>query len=227
MNRKEIRSMILSLVIGDGNLYNVKNNGRLYGMLTIDHGVKQADYQAWKAQLLSELLNRNVKARSGHKGKSVQIQVVWKRMRAWKKFIYRHGKKDLTKILPFITNPKFAIMVWLMDDGYVEPSFSKLKDGTKKNYGARFRIFTLDQNLEQHEKLVKWFEDNFEITPKIKIQRDKRKNKEYYFLKFTQADSLKIWKDIRDFVLTFKSMQYKFRFIEQIYQKKMSQRETQ
>jgi hypothetical protein len=222
MDRKEKRSMILSLVLGDGNLYNIKNNGKLYGLLTIDHGVKQADYQAWKAQLLSSLLNKKVRVRPGHKGKSVQVQVCWKRMRAWKRFIYKDKKKDLTRILPFITNPTFAVSVWLMDDGYVEPSFSKLKNGTKKNYGARFRIFTLDQNLEQHEKIVTWFEDSLGVTPKIKIMKDNRKNKQYYFLKFTQEDSLKIWKDIREFVLQFKSMQYKFRYIEQIYQKKMS-----
>jgi hypothetical protein len=218
--------MILSLVIGDGNLHNIKNNGRLYGLLTIDHGLKQSDYQSWKAKLLSKLLNRKVKMRSGHKGKSVQVQVCWKRMRAWKRFIYKDNKKDVTRILPFIVNPIFTVAVWLMDDGYVESSFSKLKDGSKKNYGARFRIFTLDQNLSQHEYMIKWFQTNLDVTPIIKIQKDNRRNKQYYFLKFTQADSLKLWEKIREFVLQFKSMKYKFRFIEQIYQKKMSQRET-
>lgn len=218
--------MILSLVIGDGNLYSIKNNGRLYGKLTIDHGVKQADYQAWKAQLLSNILGKKVNVTTGHKGKSVQIQLTWKRMRAWKKYIYRNNQKDVTRILPFITNPIFTVAIWLMDDGYVEPSFSKLKSGEKKNYGARFRIFTMDQNLKQNNKIINWFQEKLEVTPKIKFQKDKRRNKDYPFLKFTQADSLKIWHEIREFALQFKSMQYKFRHIEQIYQSKMLQRKA-
>lgn len=223
MTRKELRSLLLCFAIGDGCLHNVKNNGRLYGYLTIDHGIGQADYQSWKAQMLSKLLDRNVKCRSGHKGKSVQVSVGFKRMRAWRKFIYKDNKKDLTRLLPFIQHPEFAIMVWLMDDGYVEPSISTLKDGSKVNYGARFRIFTEDQTIEQNEVIIEWFKENLNVEPKIKLRKDKRRNKSYPFLKFTQEDSLKIWEIIREKVLSIKSMQYKFRYIEEIYQRKRKQ----
>lgn len=216
--------MVLSLVIGDGCLHYIKNNGRVYGGLTIDHGLKQADYQKWKAELLSDILDRKVKVRTAHKGKSVQLSVCMKRFKAWRKFCYPNGKKDVTKILKFINNPTFALAVWLMDDGYCEPSYSKLKDGTKKNYGARFRIFSCETPIELQHKLVEWFQKEFDISPSVKLQKNNKANKEYPFLKFNQEQSLTIWKEIRDFVLQFKSMQYKFRHIEQIYQKRMAQR---
>lgn len=221
MLRKDLRSMILSLVLGDGCLHYIKYTNGMSGALTIDHGVKQADYQAWKAKLLSEILDRKVRVRNGHNGKSVQVSVCMKRFRSWRKFCYPNNKKDILKILKFINNPEFAIAVWLMDDGYVESSFSKLADGTKKNYGARFRIFTCETPIDRQQEIIDWFTENLDVTPKMKIQKNNKKKTEYPFLKFTQADSLKIWGQIREFVLQFKSMQYKFRYIEQIYQQRI------
>lgn len=220
MLNRDKRSFVLSLVLGDGCLHYIKNHGKLYGGLTIDHGLDQADYQSWKAKLLSDIFKRDVKMRNGHKGKSVQVSVCQKRLRAWRKFCYPNNRKSIPKILKFITNTYFAIAIWLMDDGYVEPSFSKLKNGDKKNYGARFRIFTNSQTLEEVEEIKKWF-NSFGLEPKIKLHTDN--NKQVPIIKFTQKDSLIIWSKIRGFVLTFKSMQYKFRYIEDIYKLKLSQ----
>jgi hypothetical protein len=220
MQNKDKRSIVLSMLLGDGNLHV---NSRGYGLFGIDHGIKQADYQAWKASLLSKALDRDVKCRVGHKGESVQISVCMKRFRSWYKFTYPNGKKDIAKILPFILHPELALAIWLMDDGYVEPSFSKLADGSKKNYGARFRIFTCDQSPETHEYIAKWFVDNFNTTIKIKYTTRKKDGKTYPFIKFSQEDSLKMWKIIREHVLQFKSMQYKFRYIEQLYQSRCLQ----
>lgn len=218
MLRKDKRSLLLCLVLGDGCLFV----SRGYGGLTIDHGITQADYQKWKAQLISSILNRDVKVRTGHNGKSVQISASWKRFKAWKKFCYPLNKKSIPKILKFIKHPELALSVLLMDDGYVEPSMSKLKDGTSKNYGARFRIFLCDQTLEELEQFNNWLKTNFNISSKVHYQ--KTRGKSYPFLKINQADSLVIWKQIREFVLQFKSMQYKFRHIENLYQYKLAQR---
>lgn len=222
MLRKDLRSMVLSLVVGDGCLHYIKNNGRLYGAMTIDHGLAQSDYQKWKAELLSHILQRNVKVRTAHKGKSVQISVCMKRFKAWRKFCYPNGKKDVSKILRFINNPQFMVAVWLMDDGYCEPSFSKLADGTKKLYGCRFRIFSCETPIEEHHKLVDWFYDNLKVEAKVKIQRTR--GKEYPFIKFGQTDSLKLWEEVREFILQFKSMRHKFRHMEQTYQYRIKQR---
>lgn len=220
MTRKHKRSLLLSMVLGDGCLHTL----RQYGAFTIDHGLQQTDYITWKAQLVSQMFGKVVNVRQGHRGKSVQFQARDNRFKAWRKFCYPNGKKSLTKILPFIKHPEFAAMIWLMDDGYVEPSISKLKDGSKVNYGARFRIFTESQPIEDHEFFIKWFQDNLGVTPKIHMYRCSKRNESFPFLKLNQADSLKLWERIREKVLQFKSMQYKFRYIEEIYQKRILQR---
>lgn len=225
MLNKDKRSLILSMVLGDGCLHYLhKNNKGTYGSLTIDHGIQQADYVAWKANIISNIIGRDIKVRPGHNGKSVQISVSWNRLKAWRKFCYPNGKKDLTKILPFINHPEFAVAIWLMDDGYVEPSISKLATGEKKNYGARFRIFTESQPIADQQYFVNWFITHLNVTPMIKTYNCKKTKSKKPFLKFTQEDSLKIWSIIREQVLSLKSMQYKFRYIEQIYQSKILQR---
>lgn len=220
MLNKDKRSLCLSLILGDGNLHTRPDG---YTLLTIDHGLAQADYQAWKAKLLSDVFDRNVRVRTGHKGKSIQLAICNNVFRAWRKFTYPSNKKDIAKILPFIRHPELAVAIWLMDDGYVEPSFSKLKDGSRVNYGARFRIFTCDQKPETQEKIISWFKETFDVTVVVRFQRNNNKNTIYPFLKINQEGSLKIWSKIREFVLQFKSMQYKFRHVEAIYQSKMAQ----
>lgn len=217
MINKDKRSLLLSLVLGDGCLHYIKNNGKIYGGITIDHGIEQADYQSWKAKLLSDIFNKEVKVRTGHKGKSVQVSVCLKRLRAWRKFTYPNNKKSIPHLLKFIRHPEFALSVWLMDDGYIDPSIEN-----KKLYSAALRIFSCDQTEQQLSDIQKWLKDNFEVDSKIRYQ--KTKGKSYPFIKINSSDSLKIWEKIRDFVLQFKSMQYKFRHLEHIYQFRISQR---
>lgn len=217
MLNKDKRSLLLSLVLGDGCLHYIKNNGKLYGGITIDHGIDQADYQSWKAKLLSDIFNKEVKVRTGHKGKSVQVSVSLKRLRAWRKFTYPNNKKSIPKILKFIRHPEFALSVWMMDDGYVEPSMT---NGICK--GAGFRIFTCDQSPQELEIIMNWLKDNFGVESKVRYT--KKGNTNYPFIKINQAGSLLIWEKIRDFILQFKSMKHKFRHIENIYQLKLLQR---
>lgn len=221
MLNKDKRSLIFSLLLGDGCLHTLKNK---YTAITIDHGLAQADYQSWKAKLLTDVFGREVKVRTGHKGKSLQISICDNRMRAWRKFTHTDNKKDLSKIIKYIRHPEMALAIWLMDDGYVEPSFSKLATGEKKNYGARFRIFTCDQTEGVQLELIQWFKKIFNIEPTVKYSFKRSANKHYPFLKINQKDSLIIWEKIREFILQFKSMQYKFRHIEQIYQSRVVQR---
>lgn len=219
MLNKDKRSIILSMVLGDGCLHKTSQDG--YAALTIDHGIAQADYVAWKASLVSKIVGRNINLRQGHKGKSIQFSVCWKRIRSWHKFCYPGGKKQIKRILPFIRHPELAIAIWLMDDGYVEPTLFKNENGDKVFGGARFRIFTNSEPIEDHEYFINWFKRHLNAAPAIKIHKGKTKH--YPLLKFTQADSLKIWAKIREHVLQFKSMQYKFRYIEQLYQSKILQ----
>lgn len=218
MERKDVRSLLLSLILGDGCLHEIFSSGKLYGGLTIAHANKQKDLLEWKAKLISDLTLRKVKIRKGKDDTQKQLSVCWKRLRAWHKFCYPNRHKSISRILRFIRHPEFALAVWLMDDGYVESSISKLATGEKKNYGARFRIFTCDQSPEEHSQIGKWFEDTFQVQIKVKQAWNSKRGKYYPFIKINQEDSLKLWQKIREFVLQFDSMKYKFRYIEQIFQ---------
>jgi hypothetical protein len=215
--------MILSLTLGDGCLHYIRNNGKTYGGLTIEHGIAQRDYQEWKAKLLSNLTGRNVKARISKHGKAIQLSVCMKRFRAWRKWLYPNGKKDVARILKYIENPWFAVAVWLMDDGYCSPSISKLATGEKKLYGARFRIFSMETPVNEQPLLIKWLEDNLGVTATVGFQkRSYRDDEGHPFLKFGIKDTLIIWEKIRDFVLTIPSMRHKFRHVEITYQERKS-----
>ena len=223
MTNKEKRSKVFSMLLGDGCIGVYKTDGYKTGRLVIDHGLSQSDLQKWKAQQLSEIFNQPVKTGYGHKGKSMQLCVRNKKFKAWRKFTYPNGRKSLPLVLKYITDPIFAMAVWLMDDGYCEPSFSKLADGSKKNYGARFRIFTATQTDEEMLQIKEWIDREFNVNCSIKKHYDSRQKKYYPLIKLGAPDTLKVWKLIRDLVLQFESMKYKFRYVEQIYQFKITQ----
>lgn len=219
MLNKDKRSMLLAFVLGDGCLHYFHRGNKTYGGLTIDHGLEQADYMAWKAQMIGELTDRTVKVRTGHKGKSIQLNVCKKQLRAWRKFIYKDNKKSIRRILPFIRHPEFALAVWLMDDGYVESSITN-----NKNYSASLRIFSCDEDSEGLKAIQDWLLASFGISSKIRYQTTRGAT--YPFVKINCKESLLIWGKIREFVLQFKSMRYKFRYLEQIFQSRLAQPQT-
>lgn len=237
MLRKDIRSLTLALILGDGCLYYVKRKVRrwmtgsnqstrtenpecgkeiLYGYIAIDHCTKQRDYQEWKAQLLSEMFRKDVRLRSGHNGRSIQISLSDKRLRSWRKFTYPNGEKDLRKILPFIRHKVLATAIWYCDDGYAE------RNGNGRLCGLR--LFTCDQSLETQKVIKQWFYDEYGIKQVVKYQKSKQQEKSYPYLKLNKEHSLMLWKQIREFVLMFNSMKIKFKIIEDCYQKDCLQR---
>lgn len=225
MERKDVRSIVLSMVLGDGCLgVYTDNYGKKYGRLTMHHGHAQRDYLEWKASLLSLCFNKKVSVREHKKGPQAAISV--RRFKAWKKFCYPNNRKNINKIFPFIRHPELALAIWLMDDGYVEPSIDKERN---KLYSVSLRLFTCSVPVVEQEEIILWFEKTFGVTPKIKFQKRGRKNyvpqgDDFPFLKFTTNDSLKLWGTIRSKVLELPSMRHKFRYIEAIYQVRVIQR---
>lgn len=224
MKNKDKRNIVFSMLLGDGSIGVYATDNFKTGRMTIDHGISQSDYQQWKASMLEVVFNCKVKTRQGHNGKSIQLMVRNKKIRVWHKFTYPNNRKSIPNILRWINNPWFAVAIWLMDDGYCEPSISKLASGEKVNYGARFRIFTATQTDEEMILIKNWLDSNLSVNSKIKKHLDSRQKKLYPLIKFTGEDTLKIWGQIRTMVLQFDSMKYKFRHVEQIYQSRNVQR---
>lgn len=215
MINKDKRSLLLSFVIADGCLHYIKNGGKLYGGITIGHGPKQIDYLSWKSAFISQVIGRELKVRGQRDRDLMQISFCMKRMRSWRKFCYPGNRKSIPKILKFIEHPEFALMIMLMDDGYVETSGAR--------NGAKFRLYFCDQTSEELELIRKWFVEKFDTSPTVKFQKNSHRNKTYPYLKFTQDETLKMWALIREKVLTIESMKYKFRYVENTYRLKSLQ----
>lgn len=225
MQRKDVRSFILSLVLGDGclSLTHPSKTGKRYGVLAVQHSENQRDYLEWKIQMVNTIIGSKMVP-----GKHKNGPTLWttnRRFKAWRKFCYPGGKKDVTKILPFIRHPEFALAIWLMDDGYVEPSIDKKRN---KLYSVSLRVFTCSSPVTKQEDIILWFQEHLGVTPKIKFQKRNKNNyvsvgDDFPFLKFTIKDSFSIWGKIREFVLQFESMRHKFRYIEALYQARVVQ----
>ena len=228
MQRKDARSLLLSCVLGDGCLHNDRRLNQ--GKFNMTHSHKQEDYLVWKAELLNKAFGSDCKVRPCKGGTAAQFQLSNNRFKAWHKFCYTSGVKEISKILRFIRHPELAVAIWLMDDGYVEPSIN-YKKPEKPLYGARLRLFTCSFPIDRQKEIISWFEENFDISPKVKFQKRSKHHyvktgQDYPFLQFNAADSMKLWKVIRSLPLQFPSMQHKFRHMETIYQRREAQRET-
>ena len=210
MLNKDKRSLLLCLAIGDGCLYEHKSSSGVYGGIAIEHGIKQADYHKWKAQLLAHIFEKDVKVRVSKGGQAVQVSVVTKRLRVWRKHFYHAGKKNRMKMLSYIRHPELVLAVWLGDDGY------NLSSGG-------LRLFSCGSPDEHQPQILDWVETHFGVRGGIKVMRNQGK-KDQLYLRWNQAESLVLWKVAREFLLQFKSMRHKFRYIEHCYQSKCLQR---
>lgn len=212
----------MSMLLGDGSI-GVYGN-RKKGSLTMDHGIAQSDYLKLKVSFLDLVFNRKHNVRQGHKGKSIQVMAYDRKLRAYNKFVKTNNRKSIPKILRWIDNPEFALAIWLMDDGYCEPSFSVNRNGEKKLYGFMFRIFTCDQTDQEMQEIKQWIDEKFNINCKIIKHFNKQRNKAYPIIKINGPDSRMIWEKLRSFILTIDSMKYKFRYAEDTFQYKKLQR---
>lgn len=214
MKREFVRDLFLSMVLGDGNLSVRKTSSKSdkkYGYFSVCHSSKQGDYLEWKRQMIAVALGRKVNLQStGTTHDTKQIQVCWRRFKAWYGVCYPNRKKSTPSILKWIKNPYLALAIWLMDDGYVESSGNQ----GEKHYPCRFRLYNLMDTYEDQLKTIEWFKS---LGLTAKVVRYKGKTCQQWYIKVDAASSMKIWKEIRPFVLQFKSMQYKFRKIESYY----------
>lgn len=229
MENKDKRSLLLATILGDGCLhYNGPKKTTAY--ISIKHGHMQKDYVEFKSKLLSIVTTRDVNVRGTTSyvkaldktyAQNV-ISIGWKRMRAWRKFVYLQDIKRHGRILPFIKHPILASALWLMDDGTSSTGPANRSD--QKNKDRVFTGFVLylgEVFREDAYDCLHWFERTYKIKPKLRWQKVKYKGaiKTYPELRFTVADSLYIWKNIRNIVIQIPSMLKKFEKVEQRFQR--------
>ena len=229
MTNKEKRSDILMLLLGDGNLHWNRKYNTTTGYITVKHGPKQFDWLQWKKEIYEKASGKVVKtydkishvATLNKNYDQQAFQSGSRKYRTWYKIVYPNRKKDITRILKFITNPVLASAVWLGDDATVQTARIKRNDESGGRRAVGIVIFTCDQTVEQCEQIKLWFEHNLKVSPRIKFHNCiyKGENKTYPILKFTMTEALILWDKVRDILLQVPSMQHKFRMMEVQYQK--------
>lgn len=161
--KKEHKSILISLIIGDGCLY-VKKDLRFanswHSKLIIKHSVKQLEFLNYKVSLLHsifggkhpDIVNIN---NNGFPG--IVATKSNKYFRVLKKFIYKNGKKNITKnILNFLTPQGLAI--WYMDDGNLS---LKKRDG---KVHARELFLNTHLSVEENQVIIDYFSEKWGIN---------------------------------------------------------------
>jgi hypothetical protein len=198
---KENLNFLLSCLIGDGCLTRT-------GRFVVAHGLQQQDYCEWKAKRFSDILNQEIKALPTRQ--CTQLQFQRKTLKTSYLRYYIDSKKRIDCILKDISNPLEAIAIWVCDDGNVNPSINKTYN---KCYSASIQIFTFT-DLEETVQIVRWFEKHVGLKPNMMfMDRSKNNRKSAYKIKFSAADSRKLFEMIKNYIPNIPSMQYKFRYL--------------
>lgn len=207
------------MALGDGCISfggGYKNGKYSSGKFSMKHGWKQKDYLEWKTRLLSKVIEKEIKVYPtiskvpalNSEYQQYQMSFTYRRMKAWNKIFRKNKIKDIPKMLQFISDSELAGAIWIMDDGSCNNP--KKKNGTVVFCGLV--LYICDQNQENADKIVEWWKEKFEVTPKLKFQKTMYKGEIKYYphIRFSNLDSIKIWNRISKYVEEIPSMQKKF-----------------
>lgn len=232
MHKKEIRSLISSMLLGDGCLsckYNAHRKGQdkqdLTGVglvLHIAHSEVQRDYLDWKGEELDKVFKEKKIARKCSRGSYVdrrtgtrqhQIHLAWtKYFRIIYPKIYKLENNERVKkvqwILDQIDNDKH-LFIWFADDGCEMKSWANKEKSLLKS-NPSYRLHTNNFTVGECNIISQWFKSKYNVTPKIKMWKGGSGNLSPVLM-FGVKESKKIWEHIEPYVLQFESMRNKFK----------------
>lgn len=213
MNKREIRQLLCSYLIGDGHIA-LKD-----GVFIFEHSAKQADYADWKADLIDNIfidkkLSRRCRRRATvQKVKersydSYRVELYW--MEYLGRFLHQRvytvhqGRtvKNIEYILEQMQSP-LHLAIWFMDDGG-EMNIGKLRNGTLRQpwYG----LFTYGFTQGQVNLSAEWFKYMYGIQPNITYF----KPTDSHYLRFCREDAEQIFAICYPYFSQLKSMHEKF-----------------
>ena len=152
------------------------------------HSITQKDYLIWK----NKNLNFNFKEHKTHP--SCSITKGNKIFKEYRNLFYKNGTKTVNSdILNKIG--QLGLATWHMDDG-------------DYNYKTEtIRLATHSFGLKGNQLIKNWFEEKWNIYPKIRKIYDKRWKKEYFHLELSCKDTKKYINLIKEHILP--TMEYK------------------
>lgn len=159
---KANRAILYGMAIGDG--YIRKNRPSL----SITHSESQVEYIKYKADLLSNILNKTVNTRefnnNGYLG--YRLEVTTKYFNTIRQKLYKNGIKNIANVLEYLDDNSLAL--WYMDDGSLS---AKKRNGHIHAYDLQISIYT--DSLEEINCIISWFEEKYDISFKPRKHKDK------------------------------------------------------
>ena len=224
MLKNSEKDLLASLIIGDGSVYKDKN---CYCMF-VGHSISQKDYCQWKLDILnnSHIFDKKIDMHTKKNGKNGKyILYYFRKTNIVFKYMYDNliidGRKQVDMFLKFMKTNQ-ATAIWFMDDGSVEYSKKKQKDGSYHWCRPNLKLCTNCFTYEENKKIQKWFKDKYNVECKIKMEKGRKTalytSEDTYFLRFGADATEKLYKDVlREYVNCCDSMKYKFRYLIQAF----------
>ena len=194
MEKTQLKSAIIGMVLGDGNLQKRKKCRN--ACLRINHSIKQREYLEWKAKIIEEITSckiRPYKVKIGDKeydmiNLSTPVHPYFTRL--YERF-YWHGRKTINAFIMKRLTP-IGLAIWIMDDGYYD----------KKN---GIQLATYCFNEAEHWLMKWWIEKIFNIKVFVRSIPSKKR----YYVQIGKRSTYQITKLVKDLSLP-DCMKYKF-----------------
>lgn len=225
MLKNSEKDLLASLIIGDGSIFKSGNSYYLY----VGHSIKQKDYCQWKLDLLnnSKIFDKEIKMHTKKNGTDKKyILYYFKKANFCLKYMYDNliinKRKALDNFLTFM-HSDLATAIWFMDDGSIEYSKKKHKDGKCHWCRPNMKLCTNCFTLEENMKIQKWFRDKYNVECKIKKEKGRSTelytSNDTYYLRFGADATEKLYKDVlQNYIHCCQSMEYKFRYAIQAFE---------
>ena len=220
MNKRELRQLLCSMLLGDGCISNETKT--CAPIFRLHHSIKQKEYALWKAEEIDKIFRKKnltrccniregkTKDSKGNWHQTIYIHLAWaKYMRLLRRKTYDYkGIKNVQFLLKHCVSPKH-LAIWFMDDGSEYRQKKKHIDGTEYFGNPILYLHTCSFTEGQINLIIEWFKQKYNITPKIVRTSKKQGSKPR--LRFVTEDSRKIFNIIRPYVNQFEFMKHKFR----------------
>lgn len=228
MHKREIRSLLCSMLLGDGCIYlsdkeNPKKSRAFYAM---NHGSGQRDYALWKAELINEIFreknlpkrctfsqSKKVDKKTGKTYLGIYVKLSWtKYLRHLGPKCYRYLKGERRKNMEYLLKQVYSdlhLAIWFMDDGAEKRH--KNTRGTRhirKYINPFYELCTYGYTEGQCQLAKEWFERKYNVSPKIHY--DPCRGKNGYRLRFTCPESKKLFQLLEPYFSQIPSMKQKF-----------------
>lgn len=209
LRSSDLDSIVYGTLLGDASLS--KPSGKANSNFTLSHSPKQKEYLEFKKDLVNNISHVKMKYKEiDYTNK--QNQKTYKTCYYYsnyleyftklRKIFYLSGRKIVTRKILNKLKP-LGLALWWMDDGSLV--IYERKDRNAVNRYAT--LATCNFTYEEHEIIVKYFNEVWDIFPKIKKRTATKSDKEYYVLKFPMKEFRKFKEIIEPHIIP--SMQYK------------------